>query len=90
MATFTILEQGQEPRKDQRYARCLYGDTDVTVILDGEVLDHFKREGVTDFPVIVAAALDAAEEVDGVPPQVAVLRETPIVNVMLAPFRHDS
>lgn len=41
-AKYTILEQGREPGKDQWYARCLYEDqaTDVTVIVDGEVLRH--------------------------------------------------
>jgi hypothetical protein len=90
MATFTILEQGQEPGKNQRYARCLYGDTDVTVIIDGEVLDDFNNRGITNFPLIVEAALDVADDVDGVPQQVAVLRETPIRDSMVAQFRRHA
>jgi hypothetical protein len=91
MAKFTILEQGQEPGKDQWFARCLYEDeaTDATVIIDGEVLRYFKQQGVAGFPMIVEAALDAAEEVDWHPTQVAVLMNTPILRAMVARFQHN-
>jgi ABC-type molybdate transport system permease subunit len=90
-AKYAILEQGQEPGKDQWYARCLYEDqvTDVTVIIDGAVLRYLKQRGVFSFPMIVEAALDAAQEVDRHPKQVAVLMDTPILQSMLAKFRHD-
>ena len=86
MESFTILEHGQEPGKPQRYARCLYGNpaTDVTVIIDDQVLERLARLGVSDFPRIVRGALDAAQKVDGSPQQVAVLLDTPILDAMIA------
>ena len=89
MAKFTILEEGQEPGKNQWYARCLYEDntSDVTVIIDGQVLDELKQQGVSSFPIIVEAAIDAAQEVDWQPKQVAVLKDTPILHTMIGRFR---
>jgi hypothetical protein len=67
----------KDKNQDQRYARCLYGDTAVTVILDGEVLDDSKNLGITNFRLLVGAALEVADDVDGIPQQVAVLRTRP-------------
>jgi len=90
MIIFTILEQGQEPGKDQWYARCLYGDNaaDVTVIIDRQVLDELKERGISGFSRIVEAALHAAHEVDEHPTQVAVLKGTPILQSMIARLQH--
>jgi hypothetical protein len=89
---YTILEQGREPGKDQWYAHCLYEDhtTDVTVIIDGEVLRHFEQQGVSSFSAIIEAALDAAQEVDWHPKQVAILLDTPILETMVASLQPDS
>ena len=91
-AKYTILEQGREPGKDQWYARCLYEDqaADVTVIIDGDVLRYLKEKGVSNFPSIIEAALDAAQEVDWHPKQVAVLTDTPILKTMVARLQPDS
>ena len=56
----------------------------MTVIIDGEVLRYFKQQGVSSFPMIIEAALDAAQEVDWHPTQVAVLMDTPILRSMMA------
>jgi hypothetical protein len=92
MVKYTILEQGQEPGKDEWYARCLYEDqaTDVTVIIDGEVLRYLNEKGVSSFPMIIEAALDAAQEIDWHPKQVAVLTDTPILKTMVARLQPDS
>ena len=78
-------------RKDEWYAQCLYGDndTDVTVIISGQVLAHLKRIGVSSFPVVVEAALEAAEEVDWDPKQVVVLMDSPLLQKMMVRFRRQ-
>jgi vacuolar-type H+-ATPase subunit F/Vma7 len=91
MARFKILTQGQESGKDEWYAQCLYGehDTDVTVIISGEVLALFKSMGVSSFPAVVEAALEAAEEVDWNPKQVVVFMESPILQTMMTRVRRQ-
>jgi hypothetical protein len=86
MAEFTILEQGQEPGKPQRFARCLYGDSaiEITVIIGDDVLTELSRRGVTSFPAVIGAALDAAQAVDRNPKQVVVLKDTPILKTIIA------
>ena len=80
MARFRILNQGQESNKDEWYAQCLYGehDTDVTVIISGQVLGLLKSMGVSSFPAVVEAALEEAEEVDWNLKQVVVFMDSPI------------
>ena len=83
--------KGKESGKDEWYAQCLYGDndTDVTVIISGQVLAHLKRIGVSSFPVVVEAALEAAEEVDWDPKQVVVLMDSPLLQKMMVRFRRQ-
>jgi len=85
MANFRILDQGQESGKDEWYAQCLYGehDTDVTVIISGQVLEYLKSIGVSSFPVVVEAALEAAEEIDWDPKQVVVFMDSPILQKII-------
>ena len=59
----------------------------MTVIIDRQVLDELKQQGVSSFPIIVEAAIDSAQEVDWQPKQVAVLKDTPILHTMVARFR---
>jgi len=89
MAKFTILEQGQESGKDEWFAQCLYGDNDreVTVIVSGEVLEHLKSIGVSSFPVVVKASLEAADEADRDATQVVVFMDSPLLPKMMSRFR---
>ena len=92
MAKFTILEQGQESGKDEWYAHCLYGENDreVTVIVHGQVLEDLKSNGVSNFPVVVKAALEAADEVDVAATQVVVFMDSPLFTKMKARFRQGA
>lgn len=88
MTPFTILEQGRDADKDQWYARCIYGkaNTEVTVILSGDVMERLKEQGVTDFPLIVEKALEAARQVEWGPNQVVIFYNTPIYHDLMASF----
>ena len=76
MAKFRILDQGQESGKDEWYAQCLYGehDTDVTVIISGQVLEYLKSIGSPVFLLWSKQRL---------PKQVVVFMDSPILQKMI-------
>jgi len=62
-------------------------DREVTVIVHGQVLEDLKSNGVSNFPVVVKAALEAADEVDVAATQVVVFMDSPLFPKMKARFR---
>jgi len=53
------------------------------VIISGQVLEYLKSIGVSSFPVVVEAALEAAEEIDWDPKQVVAFMDSPILQKII-------